>query len=577
MTRVVKYDGAPGAGKTTALFEAVDDLAEEGYALDDVLYLTFTRSGRREVRERLLDVYPASTRDERKGSARTFHGAALSECLAAGVVDDVGAQVITQDNDEDVYRAFARRAGLRYETPSGKGGLEGTREGGGVGEASGNRLFAVAEWLTLRRHPPAEHRHAPVSLPFDEETATTLLSAWEEFKRSGRARDGVSRLFEHHDYVAEAVEYGLVPDARTLFVDEFQDLSPLEYELFETWRDAGTFDVIYIAGDANQAIYGFRGATSEFFETTPVDKTRPLKRSYRVPASPARVARGVLDANPDTDHGGFRAVRDGGSARHYSGLSKDGLVELVARSLGENSVEDGVSTFLLARTNRHVSALKSTLRDGGVPHIEIGAASQVWDDGLTAVYRALAALGDERPAFVADVKELLDVVGDDGTGERARRLVGGKPMLDRIDGDDAEAFAYEDVRRAFPEDAPALVGEFEAFRDYQHAALLNALDAGARHPPEHVRVGTIHSAKGLEAPGCILLGDYSKRVEDAYYNSRSTRAEEHRLYYVGASRASETLYVVTDHFDGPTFPGFTPRPPVSELPDDVEDAEEVRA
>ena len=40
------------------------------------------------------------------------------------------------------------------------------------------------------------------------------------------------------------------------------------------------------------------------------------------------------------------------------------------------------------------------------------------------------------------------------------------------------------------------------------------------------------------------------------YRSGETRAEEHRIYYVGATRASESLHVVDGFFDGPRVPIF---------------------
>jgi DNA helicase II / ATP-dependent DNA helicase PcrA len=45
-----------------------------------------------------------------------------------------------------------------------------------------------------------------------------------------------------------------------LFVDEFQDVSPLQFALYELW--ARTHERVYVAGDDDQTIYGFQGAAS---------------------------------------------------------------------------------------------------------------------------------------------------------------------------------------------------------------------------------------------------------------------------------------------------------------------------
>lgn len=75
--------------------------------------------------------------------------------------------------------------------------------------------------------------------------------------------------------------------------------------------------------------------------------------------------------------------------------------------------------------------------------------------------------------------------------------------------------------------------------------------------PAAIKVGTIHSSKGLEAPCTHLFDGYPGRMKREYRNGRNAD-EEHRLYYVGATRASETLRVITD-FDGmgaEVFPAF---------------------
>ena len=48
-----------------------------------------------------------------------------------------------------------------------------------------------------------------------------------------------------------------------LLVDEFQDISPLQYRLIQAWSGKGR--EVFIIGDPDQAIYGFRGADSKSF------------------------------------------------------------------------------------------------------------------------------------------------------------------------------------------------------------------------------------------------------------------------------------------------------------------------
>ena len=49
-----------------------------------------------------------------------------------------------------------------------------------------------------------------------------------------------------------------------LLVDEFQDCSPVQYELIKAWNAYGA--ELFVIGDPDQAIYGFRGADARCFE-----------------------------------------------------------------------------------------------------------------------------------------------------------------------------------------------------------------------------------------------------------------------------------------------------------------------
>ena len=60
-----------------------------------------------------------------------------------------------------------------------------------------------------------------------------------------------------------------------------------------------------------------------------------------------------------------------------------------------------------------------------------------------------------------------------------------------------------------------------------------------------VRVGTVHSAKGAEAKHCVLWSALTRTVEAACRDSRQAN-DERKVWYVGASRASERLTVIDE-------------------------------
>ena len=361
---VVRINGCPGGGKTTELFNKVRRHQRDGMEAGDMLYLTFTRTGKSEVADRLLTVFDGDE-DEIGDRAKTFHGAACSVCYHAGVIDDVGEQVIQPGSEvdgEDPYREFCRVRGLAYDDDE-KSPL--TNDTANVTN-SGNQLFALADWLRYTQNPAEKCNLAPESIPLPTSYCRTveLLGEWDRFKQ----REYELPLFEHADYVDEAIERQLVPDVDVLFIDEFQDLSPQEYRLFKRWRDSGEIETIYIAGDANQSIYSFRAGTPRYFVETDTDDTENRTASYRCPEAIVSVARGVLEAHPGTDPNGFAATKDGGHAERRTVEYASDLAEIVRGDVAEHEPNDDENTvFMLARTNRQKWNIGNALSDEGVP------------------------------------------------------------------------------------------------------------------------------------------------------------------------------------------------------------------
>ncbi len=85
MTEIIRVDGAPGVGKSTRLFEFVEEEKESGKSLSDLYYLTFTRSGREESATKLAEVFPTADQEDLMKRAKTFHGAAWVACAINGL------------------------------------------------------------------------------------------------------------------------------------------------------------------------------------------------------------------------------------------------------------------------------------------------------------------------------------------------------------------------------------------------------------------------------------------------------------------------------------------------------------
>ena len=84
-----------------------------------------------------------------------------------------------------------------------------------------------------------------------------------------------------------------------LLVDELQDISPVQYRLINAWNKGGK--ELFVIGDPDQAIYGFRGSDAKCFERLAADRPElrmiRLVHNYRSTPPIIQGALGVISHN----------------------------------------------------------------------------------------------------------------------------------------------------------------------------------------------------------------------------------------------------------------------------------------
>jgi len=565
-THVCLVHGSPGCGKTHTLLDAVEHhVRNDGIDMFDIYLANFTNNGREATADDLvergpfdLNQYPDEIgEDDVRGRCRTLHSIALSCCPE---VSNPQEQVITADEEPAFYERFCREYGLDFEAKE-TNPLELIRSGKEK-TPRGNKLFALDQWLHAQYLPSADRlakvTKAPVDIELPNSRIRELLRAWSEYKS-----ERMSRRFEHHDYVDICIEEGHVPDIRFLGIDEFQDLSPVEYALFKQWRDSGEIDWVYIAGDVNQSIYSFRCASPFYLARTDVQERRYLTDSYRCPEAVSAVARGILESEESITRNVFQTATRShgytptGSSRMRNITDNEAMAQAVRNALDshEDPDSDGNATvYLLTRTNYQLGVLSNALQRHGVPFDAIGDKMDPWPEKVVDCLIALRAVGRESPAPQEPVDTLLEVAtNSDQRKERFESADFDREF--RVDTGSEAVYFPERIKAAFPGRSARTIVDVLDLTDYQKDMLRGALESKAAPYPERIQVGTIHEAKGLQAPCVFLFTETTQNLIDRY-RSGEIRAEEHRIMYVGATRASETLTVVDGFFEGPTHPVF---------------------
>lgn len=341
---------------------------------------------------------------------------------------------------------------------------------------------------------------------------------------------------------------------RWIFVDEYQDVDAVQYELLRLLSPAdGNLCAI---GDPDQAIYSFRGADVSYFLRFSRDfvdaRLVRLTRNYRSSApilaaamqaiAPSSLVRGRrLDParlDPEAPLLGRYAARSVADEAEFVVRTVDELVGgLSHRSLDSGRADGRASTFsfcdiaVLYRTDAQAAPIVDALARANVP-VQKRSHDRLRDrPGVRAIARELrhaSGLGGSLTARVRLTGQIL-----------AERFA--TPTLDAT-----TTVAPEDVWSAVElliplaqrcgDDLPLFLSQLAT------GAEVDALDPRA----EAVTLLTLHAAKGLEFPVVFLVGCENGLLPLRWPGvapDEESIAEERRLFFVGLTRAQDRLYV----------------------------------
>lgn len=322
-----------------------------------------------------------------------------------------------------------------------------------------------------------------------------------------------------------------------VFVDEFQDSSPLQVALFKALGDIAEESTW--VGDPKQAIYGFRGADTELtqaaFAGAGDDNEDVLSVSWRSRPGIIEFANALF--GPSFERMGLPASRHAfsGAARSDVGFDRHplawwpliGKVEEQAQALAEGikaALEDADSWLvgleddehrtlgvgdiaILCRSNTDVSRFATALSRAGLPVAveRSGLARTPHVEFVLAACRWVADPGDrlglaEMARFFADDPESatwLEAAADDAPDSALRALV---PVAEALEALRAQVLNLTpaelvDAVLALPE----VIGRIEAWGD--HAIRLDDLEAlrgfAADYQAECIASGSSATLQGL--------------------------------------------------------------------------------
>ena len=372
------------------------------------------------------------------------------------------------------------------------------------------------------------------------------------------------RLFQEHPEVCR--EYAC--RFPKIFVDEYQDTSPVQVALLRILAQAGSVEICAI-GDPNQAIYGFRGTDVRSFHRFSEDfsgaKEIKLSKNYRS-------SQIILDSSSALlgEESPLEGTMKGGEPIYFASCQTQAeeaemIVEQIEKLIGGityfsldsgrvSSHEEGEDLSfgdmaVLFRMNAQGEVLEEALDRAGIPFVRSGDKPLIQQHPAHVIWRFLQALQyPDNPfhlqAYLDLLEAYLDLQETHRKGEEIlRQCESGSPVGDLID----QAVTLHGFDCSSEDSAQALVrlkeiaensdGDMESFLD------MIALDRGIDHAGllgDRVALMSLHAAKGLEWPVVFITGCEDGLLPCTLFGAENEE-EEKRLFYVGMTRARSRL------------------------------------
>ncbi len=160
---------------------------------------------------------------------------------------------------------------------------------------------------------------------------------------------------------------------RYILVDEFQDISPVQYKIVKLL--AAPEDNLFIVGDDDQSIYGFRGASPDsmmqFLADYPQAVQIPLAVNYRCHAEIVEAAGRVIAENIKRLPKDIQAVHSKGDGLELCMCpDEEALKKAFVEYLLQEQKEDTLTgSAIICRTNVACGLWAQVLHGAGIPYV----------------------------------------------------------------------------------------------------------------------------------------------------------------------------------------------------------------
>ncbi|MFH1940624.1 MAG: UvrD-helicase domain-containing protein [bacterium] len=540
----------PGTGKTLVLTHRIAHLLQKrSVSPENILAVTFTNKAAGEMKERLARLVSDDEILSRL-TVSTFHafGHAMLKEQSAGTGRTDRFLVFDR---EDTERILRKELGCPQKSV----------------RKTADAIADLKQTATLREE-------------IEDADLADLFEKYETFLISQNAFDLDDLIYQPLLLFTKFLEILAHYQKKVLWilVDEYQDINAAQYKFVRQLMPAQDAN-IFVIGDPNQAIYGFRGADVRFIQRFRDDYPHAavyrLQTSYRCTGSILKASSSILrstasletrNSKSETSESLLEGLQEGVKINISHQPSDKSEAEFVARTIErlmgglrffsiDSAITDGdasshansLSDFaVLCRIHQQMKAVEKAFHDHSIPYQTVGdvpffkqaAVRDILDILKLAVHPEnqylKSRLVDSRKSIPQNQEFLNTLVSTSDSVEQTLSGIADRFFTKDDTMDENAIKKLLSLARPFGSDSDGFL---------RFAALGSAVDTH-QHNVEAVTLITLHAAKGLEFECVFITGCEDGLLPYRLFESQECDPEEERrLLYVGMTRAKKILFL----------------------------------
>lgn len=579
----------PGSGKTTVVTNRILNMIDNCKVNpENILVITFTRMAALQMKESFLKL--ASESDVHDNAELyddvtfgTFHSVFFMMLKNAG--EYAGYNVITPK----AQRAFIREQLLYYNIPLPSDGEMEDDILNDIAKAKGCSESAIFN---------------PTSC--ENDFFEKIYNEYELFMNQYKYIDFEDMMIRTlHMLESDKESLNIWQEKyKYIMVDEFQDVSPVQLRLINMLAQKNRN--IFVVGDDDQSIYGFRGAKPDvcrmFTQIYKEAEIFRLNMNYRCCETIVNASLSLINHNKNRFYKNLKAFNKGGNSVEYynfNDISKqdDFVTGYVYNKIyNDTSSDSDESIAILTRTNAEASEFTHKLQKHGLNILYCGNQSDFFDKWVVkdVIAYLRISVGDyRRQNFIRIINKPQRYISrmyftDENTGfntlEDNIRCRGSKENLEeiiklqchvknmntmipfaavnyvrKVVGYDRYLHEYASERgtgvKIFLDIIEKLQNISKSFDNLKqfieyvdNVSEDNVNDADGLGKADESKthlcsVSTMHRAKGLEFDTVIIVSANEKNIPYCKAVSLEQLEEERRLFYVALTRAKKKLII----------------------------------